>query len=204
MKPWPIALGRTPAPSSPGVPRLGSGSPLIALGVGSGGVSLLGPLVGGVIEYHASDGAINQIIGGDVAALVLVAPVSILAGILILRRHSNGALLGLGPAIYAPYMYTQLALGNDPGRYAGNSEQFFLLYLEHVVLGLVILTRTWRLLHRPPVTEVSRGSDRGLAIFLLTVAGFLTFGLHLPGIVDAMTNAPSMPNTWPTPLCSGW
>lgn len=39
-------------------------------------IALLGPLVGDVIQYHASQGAINQIMGGDIAALFLVAPQS--------------------------------------------------------------------------------------------------------------------------------
>jgi len=45
---------------------------VIGLGVGTAVVALLGPLGGGVIRYHASAGAVNQILGGDVAGFVLV------------------------------------------------------------------------------------------------------------------------------------
>jgi hypothetical protein len=53
-------------------------------------VALLGPLVFGAIRYHASQGAIAQSMGGDVARLSM-----------------------LGPVAYALYMHAQLALGGD-------------------------------------------------------------------------------------------
>lgn len=49
------------------------GIALILLGVGAAATALLGPLVGDIIRYHASQGAINQIMGGDIAALFMVA-----------------------------------------------------------------------------------------------------------------------------------
>lgn len=57
------------------------------MGAGAAAVLLLGPLVVDAIRYHASEAAVNQVMGGDVAGLVRVAPVSILAGVLVWRRH---------------------------------------------------------------------------------------------------------------------
>jgi hypothetical protein len=73
--------------------------------------------------------------GGDVAALFLVAPVSVLAGVLALRRHRAAPVLAVGPSVFALYTYTQLALGGDLYRHPGNSERFFLLFLTLLILG---------------------------------------------------------------------
>lgn len=162
---------------------------LWSLGLGAAAVSLLGPLGFDVIRYHASSGAVNQIMGGDVAGLVLVAPVSIAAGILVWRGHRAGPLLALGPAAYALYMYSQLALGGDVLRYEGNSERFFLLFLGLFVLAGAILIRAWSIPVSLPMTR--RWLDRTVAIFFLVVAFFLLFGLHLPGLIDAWSAEPT-------------
>ena len=113
---------------------------LLILGAGAASIALLGPLVGDVIRYHVSEGAVNQVVGGDVAGLLLVAPVSVLAGILIWRGHLAGPVLALGPAVYALYRYSQLALGGDFVRYPGNNERFFPLYLGLFVLAGAIVS----------------------------------------------------------------
>jgi hypothetical protein len=164
---------------------------LFVLGAGAALVALLGPLAGDNIRYHASEGAINQIIGGDVAGLLLVAPMSVLAGILVWRGKSAGPVLALGPSVYALYMYSQLALGGDFVRYPGNSERFFLLYLGLFVVAGAIIIRAWNTIDvdRLPVTK--RWVDRTLGVFFLVVATFLTVGLHLPGLVDAWADQPA-------------
>ena len=164
---------------------------LIILGAGAALVALLGPLVGDVIRYHASDGAINQIIGGDVAGLVLVAPVSILAGILVWRGHLAGPILAMGPAVYALYMYSQLALGNDISRYAGNSERFFPLYIGLFMLAGAIAIRSWTMIDIEALPVTRRWVARTLGIFFLIVAAFLVFGLHVPGLIDAWADQPT-------------
>jgi hypothetical protein len=98
---------------------------LFTLGFGAALVAVLGPLVTEAIRYHVSDGAANQVLDGDIAGLVLVAPMSLLAGVLVWRGHGAGPILALGPAFYALYMYIQLALGGDFFRYEGNSELYF-------------------------------------------------------------------------------
>lgn len=164
---------------------------LVILGGGAALVAVLGPLVGGVIRYHASEGAINQIIGGDVAGLVLVAPVSILAGMLVWRGHLAGPVLALGPAVYALYMYSQLALGGDLVRYAGNSERFFPLYLGLFVLAGAIAIRAWTIIDIGRLPVVRRRVDLTLGIFLLGMAAFLAVGLHVPGLIDAWADQPT-------------
>ena len=158
---------------------------LFVLGFGAAAVSLLGPLAGDAIRYHASQGAVNQIIGGDVAALALMAPVSILAGILVWRGHLAGPVLALGPALYALYMYSQLALGGDFVRYPGNSERFFTLYLGLFIVAGAITIRAWTMLDPARLPATRRWADSTVGIFFLVVAFFLAFGLHLPGLIDA-------------------
>lgn len=177
------------SPSKAGPSWLAPG--LVMLGIGAALVAVLGPFVAGVIDYHASEGAVNQIIGGDVAGLVLVAPVSIIAGILVWRGHRAGPVLALGPAVYGLYMYSQLALGNDISRYAGNSERFFFLYVVLFVLAGAIAIASWRVLDVSELLATTRRLNRFFGWFVLAVAFFLTVGLHLPGLIDAWADQPT-------------
>lgn len=164
---------------------------LFLLGSGAALVAVLGPLVSGVIRYHASEGAVHQIVGGDVAGLVLVAPVSVLAGVLVWRGHLAGAVLALGPAVYGLYMYSQLALGNDISRYPGNSERFFPLYVGLFLLSAAIAIGAWKAVDGVDVPRTPSRVNRFFGSFLLVVAAFLTLGLHLPGLVDAWADQPT-------------
>lgn len=164
---------------------------LTILGAGAALVALLGPLIGDVIRYHASEGAVNQIIGGDVAGLLLVAPLSVLAGVLVLRRRPAGPVLALGPSLYALYMYSQLSLGGDFVRYPGNSERFFTLYLGLFVLAAAIAVRAWTVIDADRLPATKRWVDRTLGVFFLVMATFLLIGLHLPGLIDAWADQPT-------------
>lgn len=163
---------------------------LFILGAGAALVALLGPLMLEVIHYHVSKGALNQIIGGDVAGLVLVPPVSIVAGILVLRRHVAGPVLALGPAVYALYMYSQLALGSDVSRYPGNSELFFPLFLGLFLLAGAIGVGSWRIIDRHELPETPRRVNRVFGWFAIVIAVFLAVGLHLSGLVDVLRGQP--------------
>lgn len=167
------------------------GIALILMGVGVAVTALLGPLVGDLIRYHASQGAINQVMGGDVAALFLVAPVSVLAGVLALRRHRAAAVLALGPSVFALYTYTQLALGGDLNRYPGNSERFFLLFLSLFILGGAIVFSAWSSIDPEAIPPTSRSADKWLGWFFIFVSFFLVAGLHLPGLSDAWSATPT-------------
>lgn len=164
---------------------------LIVLGLGAAAIALLGPLGAGLIDYHASPGAIDQIRGGDFAAIGLVAPVSIAAGILALREHIAGPVLALGPAAYALYTYVQLALGGDFRRYAGNSELFFPLYVGLFIIAALVLFQAWAVVSPLDLPPTSRRTDVTMAVFFFAVALFLLGGLHLPGLIDAMGSNPT-------------
>jgi hypothetical protein len=163
---------------------------LFLLAGGAGAVALLGPLVFGAIDYHASEAAIGQVKGGDVAGLVLVAPISLIAGILVWRGHVAGPVLALGPAVYGLYMYSQLALGGDVSRYPGNSEMYFLLFLGLFVLAGAVAIVGWRTIDTDALPETSRRLDKTFGWFTLVVAVFLALGLHLRGLVDVWAGDP--------------
>jgi len=159
--------------------RLAVALPLLAVGMAV--AAALGPLVAGVIQYHVSEGATNQIRGGDVAVLLLAVPMSVAAGILLWRGHKAGSVLALGPAVYAAYMYSQLALGGDVFRYPGNSERFFLLFLAIFLLAGWIAMAAWKAIGQQELPPISTRLRRVFGWFALVVMFFLVMGLHLPG-----------------------
>jgi len=175
----------------------GLGVLMMALGTGS--VALLGPLGVGVLRYHASPGAVNQIMGGDVAGLFLATPLALIAGVVALRGHPAGPVLALGPAAYVAYTATQLALGGDVVRYAGNSERFFLLFLALFVLAGILLVRAWSVVDAAHLPPLSRRFTRFFTVFALVIAGFLVLGLHLPGLVGSLTGGPGWSSGLPDP-----
>lgn len=148
----------------------GAGS--IALGVGIIATAALGPLVSGAIEFRVSDGAENQLIGGDVVSLVAAGPLAIAAGALWLRRHRLAPLLAVGPALYSVYMYFQFIIGPDYVRYDGNSEDYFPLFIALVVGGWAVALAAWMSAKGVALPEPGNGlrrSTAGVMIFLSVV-----------------------------------
>jgi hypothetical protein len=177
------------AVSSDRRPWLGTG--LILLGVGVAASALLGPLMFGLIDYHASTGAIDQVRGGDAAALFLVAPMSIIAGILAFLGHRAAPVIGIGPAAFAAYTYAQLTVGGEFERYPGNSEDFFLLNFALFLLGTLIAISSWNAIDPSRLPSTSARVERILVVFLIVAAVILLFGLHLPHLVAMWRGAPT-------------
>ncbi len=173
---------------------------LALLGVGVALVAILGPLLTDVIRYHVSDGAANQISGGDFAGLVLVAPVSLIASVLVARHHLAGLVLALGPAAYVTYTMFQLSVGGDVDRYAGNSEKFFPLFVGLLVLAIAIAIRAWSAIDAERLPTTTRRLDRVVGWFAFVVATFLALGLHLPGLLDAWQDQPIAPEYLADPV----
>jgi len=198
-----VDVGARLALAYPGIGRTADrwlAAALVVLGVGVALVATLGPLVADVIEYHVSSGAANQVAGGDLAGLVLVAPLSVIAGVLVARGHHAGVVLAIGPAAYVAYTATQLAIGGDIARYPGNSEQFFPLFLGLMVLAGAIGIRAWTTTDASRLPPTTRRLDRLVGWFALIVAAFLALGLHLPGLLDAWQDQPSAPEYLADPV----
>jgi len=166
------------------------GGGLILLGAVVAASALLGPLVVGAIRYRTSDTTLNQIIGGDAAALVVVAPFCVLVGVLALRGHSAAPMLAVPPAVFATYTFTQLVVGQEYLRRPGNNERFFPLLLAGFVLGGAITVVAWRAIDETRLPAPSRWVRRAAITTLFAVAVFLA-GQHLPSLIDAWHDVPT-------------
>lgn len=164
---------------------------LILIGAGAAAVALLGPLGVGAIDYHVSSGAADQLRGGDVAGLMLAAPVSLVAAWFALRGRVGADTLALAPASYGLYMYTQLAVSGDLARYGGNSERWFALFWALITLCGLALVVAGRRAFLAAAPAPRRRLERVSGWYLLVVAVFLTVGLHLPGLADAWRDTPT-------------
>jgi hypothetical protein len=163
---------------------------LISLAAVIASTAVLGPFVTGIIRYHTSDTTLNQVIGGDAAALLLIAPVCLVVGVLALRGHPAAPALALGPSLFTVYTYTQLIVGEEYLRLPGNSERFFpLLYTGFLIGGGVAVT-AWRHLDPAGLTVPPYRMRRAAAAVMFAVALFLTVQ-HLPTLADALRDTPA-------------
>jgi hypothetical protein len=163
----------------------------IVLGCVVATTALLGPWGFGVIRYRTSPTTLNQVVGGDAAAFVVVAPIAIIAGILVLRRHPAGPVLALAPSVFVVYTYTQLIVGEEYLRLPGNNERYFPLLLGGFILAGATAVAAWRDLDIAALPPVSTRLGRAYAVVLGVVATYLVVGLHLPSFVDAMRDVPT-------------
>jgi hypothetical protein len=167
---------------------LGFGLVLLAMAVAT--VAALGPLVFGVLRYRISATSLNQIIGGDAAALIVVVPVTVAVGALAIRGHPAAPVLALAPSVFVVYTYTQLIVGNEYLQLPGNVERFFPLLLAAFILAAAIALRAWNSLPASRLPATSARVDRTAGVVLLLIAAFVVLGLHLANYLDAMRDHP--------------
>lgn len=166
------------------------------------GYVVLGPLLLGVIRFRTSASGLNQVRGGDLAALLVVVPTCFAVSWLAARGHRAAPVLGLAPAVFAMYTYSQLILGNEYLHRPGNVERFFPLLLCLFVLAAALALRCWSLVDPDLLPVPSRRLERGSGILLVVTAVFVVVGIHLPGLVDALHDPPrgslylSLPTTF--------
>ncbi len=163
---------------------------LFALAAGVASLSLLGPLVLGWVQYHVVDDVENQVMGGDLVALAVVAPTCVVAGVLVLRRRPAGPVLALAPTAFVMYLDTQLAVGGEFAAVVGTSERAFPLMLALFWVAGAGFVLAWRAADVASLPEPGDALRRSVGSALLLVAVFLTFGLHLRGVVDVVGGPP--------------
>jgi hypothetical protein len=161
------------------------------LGAGVAVASMLGPLVFDVLRYRTSDTTVNQVMGGDLAGLVVVAPTALVAGAMLWRGHHAGPVVALAPALWAVYMYAQLIVGQEYLQLPGNNERFFPLLLALFVTGEAVAVLAWRAVDAGRLPALPQRLERTAGVVLLVLAAFLVVGLHLPSLVDAMAVEPT-------------
>jgi hypothetical protein len=78
------------------------GAGLIALGAGLAVNSVLGPLAFGIVDYPLSETLRNQTLGVEAVSLLVVAPLSVVIGVLARRGH-RAAPYGVGIRACLPW-----------------------------------------------------------------------------------------------------
>jgi MFS family permease len=159
------------------------------LGLGLAANSLLGPLASGVIAYHYGPSMTYQGIGLDAVALVLAAPLALVAAVLTIGGHRAGPVLALAPAGFAAYMMPQYVVGPDYLGLPGNNQRAIPLDLALFVLSVAVLLMAWRSQSTQPAGTPR--SDRVLRWVLVGVAAFIGLGRWLPALGDAMSDHPT-------------
>ena len=162
---------------------------LLAIAGGLVAVALLGPLVGGPIDYHVSETLRHQTIGLDAASLLIVAPLALVAALLTRRKHAGGPALALGVGAYTSYMLLQYIVGPEYLERPGDNELLFPLYLALFALGWGSAVLAWRALRTDRLPAPGR-RERVLAKAVLPLFAFLAFSRYLPVLADVMGGAP--------------
>jgi hypothetical protein len=158
---------------------------LFALAGGLAVNSVLGPLVLDVIRYPFSESLLNETIGLEAFSLAVVAPVSVLAGALVLRGHRAGAILAFAPAAYAAYMFVQYIVGPEYAYYP----RVLLFHLPLFVLSAAISVAAWAAINSSRLPVSSRRTDRGRGLLLFALAAF-GISRYIPMFFDALSEQP--------------
>jgi hypothetical protein len=153
--------------------------------------SMLGPLVADVIDYRMSTTLVNQLIALDVVSLAVIAPLAVLAGVLVLRGHRAGPVLAIAPAAFTAYMIAQTIVGSDYLGVPGNNERWFPWHLGLFVLGVVTLVGAWRGVDGRELPAASRRRDRWTAVALFGLAVFVAVVQWVPALADMMRDRPT-------------
>ena len=143
----------------------------------------------GLVDYRVTETLRNQTIGLDAVSLFVVAPLALLAAVLVLRDHVLGFALALGIGAYTSYMFLQYVLGPDYDGLPGNNERLFLLCLVLFAAGWMVALAAWNTID---VTRIPlpRRRDRRIGLVILPILGFLAFFRYIPGLADAMSATP--------------
>ncbi|MBM4414679.1 MAG: hypothetical protein FJ035_00060 [Chloroflexi bacterium] len=164
--------------------RLAGGAVALALGLGTN--SLLGPLALGIIRYRYTPSYENQAIALDAVNLVAAAPLLLFGAWLALRGSRIAGLLIIGPALLTAYMMPQYILGADYVGLDGNNERFFILHIALFILGWMLACMAWS--GTATITEPRRRP--GFALLMLLVAAFLVLR-YVPVLVSVWSGAPT-------------
>jgi hypothetical protein len=174
---------------------------LVGLGAAIAVASLVGPLVLDLMRYRTSPTTLNQLLGSDAAGLFVVAPLAVVAAVLVQRRHVAGTVLATGVGVFALYTYSQVIIGQEYLRLPGNVESFFPLLLAVFLLGEAAVVLAWRALP-PELPTPTLRVQRVAGGVLLAVVVLLVFGQHLRPMIVAWSDPASLTEyaSSPTPF----
>lgn len=173
------APAAAPAPQAETKSQRAYGYLLFALAAALVLNSLLGPLVTGVIDYPFAETVRNQLVGLELVSVLLVAPLSVVAGVLALRGHRAAGVLGFGPAAYTAYMFVQYVLGPEYRSY----NLTVLFQVAIFSLGAAVALLAWTGSDRTRMPALTRTRERWYGALLLALAAFVAS--RYAGVVDA-------------------
>jgi hypothetical protein len=157
---------------------------LIGLGLGLAVNSLLGPFLADVIEYPLSRTLLNQTIGLDAFSLVVVAPLCVLAAVLVTRQHPAGLVFAVALASYAAYMLVQYVSGPAYLEY----DPIILFQLALLIVAAATGLTAWAVLDAAELPSPGRNTRR-FAILLLALAAFV-ISRYIPLIAGSFARDP--------------
>jgi hypothetical protein len=132
--------------------------------------TVLGPLGAETIRYPISGTLLNQTIGLEVVTVGLVAPLSLVAGLLALRGHRAAPFLAFGAAAYAAYMFAQYVLGPEYAHYRTTVLFHTLVFM----VATAISVWAWVLASQQPLPPLTDRGRRVRGLVLLLLAAFIT------------------------------
>lgn len=157
---------------------------LLALAVGLAANSILGPLFAGVVTYPLSESVLNQTVGLEAVSLLIVAPWSAVAAVLVLREHRAGPILAIAPTAYAAYMFVQYVVGPVYTEYPPQLP----LHLAIFVLSWLLLVLAWSRVRVEHLPTTSRRRERRFGVVLLLLAAFVV-SRYVAAVQGVLTGA---------------
>ena len=161
------------------------GAGLIALGVGLAVNSLLGPFALGIVDYPLSETLHNQLIGLDAVSLLLVAPVSVVMGVLARRGHRAALYVAVAIGAYIAYMFVQYVVGPSYLDYP----RVLPLQLGLFIIGWAVALQGWILGRTSDELPSLGSSPRRHAIALFAFAAFVILR-YVPVFAGVVTGDP--------------
>lgn len=144
---------------------------LAALAAGLAANSLLGPLVAGVITYPLSETVMNMTLGLEAVSLLVVAPVSALAAVLVFRGSQTGLIAAIPPAAYTAYMFVQYIIGPEYVEYP----PAILFHLGMFILSGIILVYSWTHIQIEDIPSIPPRRKQIYSAVLLLLVLFVSF-----------------------------
>ncbi|MFB6081662.1 MAG: hypothetical protein ABEJ67_02455 [Halanaeroarchaeum sp.] len=147
--------------------------------------SVFGPLVLGAVTYPFSESVLYQTIGLEAVSLLVVAPWSLVAGVLVWRSHPVGPVLGIPPAAYTSYMFLQYVVGPQYLEYTPVVAAHLLIF----VVSWLVLVRAWAGFDESVLPALSAHRRTGYVV-LLAVLALFTVSRYVAAVQGMVTGAP--------------
>ncbi len=116
---------------------------LIAIGAGIVLIylSVIGPLILGLIKYRTPEVINNQLVGQDLINMIIVGPLLLAGGVLLWLRKTLAKYLLILTPLFLIYFALSYTIGWEWGsaQYPGNNEKYFFYFLFILIAALLIM-----------------------------------------------------------------